>query len=119
MRSLSRFVFCAVLVLLPLLSAGVCAQAQVAASSKDDEVQELRQTVRDLALRVAVLEERLNQRQTVVNAPAADGAVGPTASSSLSNAVVAEADATPMPVVAANPAATALVAVNSQSATAA
>jgi hypothetical protein len=119
MRSLSRFVFCAVLVLLPLLSAGVCAQAQVAASSKDDEVQELRQTVRDLALRVAVLEEQLNQRQTVVNAPAADGAVGPTASSSLSNAVVAEADATPMPVVAANPAATVPVAVNSQSATAA
>jgi hypothetical protein len=111
MRSLSRFVFCAVLVLLPLLSAGVCAQAQVAATSKDDEVQELRQTVRDLALRVAVLEKQLNQRQTVVNAPAADGAVGPTASSSLSNAVVAEADATPMPVVAANPAATVPVAV--------
>ncbi len=67
MRSFRRFLFCAVLVLLPLLFAGACAQAQVAASSKDDEVEELRQTVRDLALRVAVLEKQLNQRQTVVD----------------------------------------------------
>ncbi len=108
MRSFRRFLLCLVLVLLRLLSAGVCAQAQVAASSKDDEVQELRQTVRDLALRVAVLEKQLNQRQTVVTAPAADGAVESTASSSLSNAVVAEADIAPAMVTksaAAEPAA--------------
>jgi Putative beta-barrel porin-2, OmpL-like. bbp2 len=117
MRSLSRFVFCAVLVLLPLLF-GVRVEAQVATSSKDAEVEELRQTVRDLAQRVAVLEKQLNQRQIGMSAPAADGAMESAATSSLSHAVVAEADAMPMPIAAANSAATVPVGVvNSQTAT--
>ncbi len=118
MHLLRRFFRCSVLV--SLFLAGVRVHAQVAAPTKDAEVEELRQTVRDLALRVAVLEKQLNQRQTVVASPTADVTVAPTASSSLSSAVVAEADATPMTVVAANPAATVPVgAVNAQSATAA
>ncbi len=63
--------------------------------TKDAEVEELRQTVRDLALRVSTLEKQLNQQQTAVSAPAADGAVESAASSSLSNAVVAEVDVAP------------------------
>ncbi|HMH14458.1 MAG TPA: outer membrane beta-barrel protein [Edaphobacter sp.] len=94
MRLFRLFFRCFVLVLGLLLFAGIVVQAQVATSSKDGEVEELRQTVRDLALRVAVLEEQLQKRPTaVVASPNADAAGGPAASSSSSSAV---ADAAPM-----------------------
>jgi len=121
MCSFRRFWLCYVLVVLPLLCAGDCAQAQVGASSKDEEVQELRQTVRDLALRVVALEEQLHKQQTVVAASptvVASGDVvgGPTASSSLSNAVVAEADSVPTTAAMTGTASTASVAsLNTQS----
>ena len=122
MHLFRRFLFCSVLAVLSLQSAGVCAQAQAGASSKDDEVQELRQTVRDLALRVAVLEEQLHKKTAVAasqaGAASTDVVGGPTASSNLSNAVVAEADATPMPAVVAKlPETIPAVALSSQSAT--
>ena len=53
MRSFNLFLRCLGLIGLWLLFAGVDARAQTAAvSSKDGEVEELRQTVRDLARRV-------------------------------------------------------------------
>lgn len=66
---------------------GAVAQGQTASASKDVEVEELRQTVRDLAVRVKALEEELHKQQTVA-APVASGvsvaiaAVQPVASSS-------------------------------------
>ena len=100
MRSFNLFLRCLGLIGLWLLFAGVDARAQAAAvSSKDGEVEELRQTVRDLARRVAVLEGQLNKQQAEEAAPivtAANEAVvgGPTASNSaadFSNTVVAAA----------------------------
>ncbi|HEY6413554.1 MAG TPA: outer membrane beta-barrel protein [Edaphobacter sp.] len=90
-------------------------------SSKDGEVEELRQTVRDLALRVAALEEQLHKQQPVVVAsptPVADVAPPPSISSSLTSAVVAEVDPAPMTAVVTRPASTASpVSLNSQSPT--
>jgi hypothetical protein len=87
-----------VLIVLAFLFVRNGAQAQVAASTKDAEVEELRQTVRDLARRVAVLEGQLKQQSEGVapTVTAANEAVvgGPTASSSaadFSNTVVAAA----------------------------
>ena len=87
-----------VLIALTLLFVRNVAQAQVAASPKDAEVEELRQTVRDLARRVEVLEGQLNKQSEGV-APAitaANEAVvgGPAASSpaaDFSNTIVAAA----------------------------
>jgi len=110
MRSSNRFFRCVVPVVLSLQFAAASAGAQVAPSSQNGEVEELRQTVRDLALRVAALEKQLQNQQTAAVAPPPltapiDAAGEPTASSSslsrpLSN-VVAEVNAAPTPAVTA------------------
>jgi len=110
MRSSNRFFHCIVPVVLSLQFAAASAGAQVAPSSQNGEVEELRQTVRDLALRVAALEKQLQNQQTAAVAPPPltapiDAAGEPTASSSslsrpLSN-VVAEVNAAPTPALTA------------------
>ena len=110
MRSPNRFFRCVVPVVLSLQFAAASARAQAAPSSQNGEVEELRQTVRDLALRVAALEKQLQNQQTAAVAPPPltapiDAAGEPTASSSslsrpLSN-VVAEVNAAPTPAVTA------------------
>jgi hypothetical protein len=101
MRCFSMFLRCLGLIGLWLLFAGVDARAQAAAaSSNDGEVEELRQTVRDLSLRVAALEEQLQKGQTAVAAsPNTDAAGGPSAGSSSASGV---ADATPMVAAVTN-----------------
>ena len=95
MRSFHYVFRCAVLVVLTPLLVDARAQAQATASSKDGEVEELRQTVRDLSLRVAALEEQLHKQGTVaVASPNVDVAGAPAAAPS--NAMVAKADAGPL-----------------------
>jgi Putative beta-barrel porin-2, OmpL-like. bbp2 len=105
MRSF-RYVFhCAVLVVLTPLFVDANAQAQATASSKDGEVEELRQTVRDLSLRVAALEELLHKQGTaVVASPNVDAAGAPAVSSNSSNAMVAKADVGPLVAAVTSPA---------------
>jgi hypothetical protein len=120
MRSFRLFLHCFVLVTWSLLFAGAGAQAQTA-PSKDGEVEELRQTVRDLALRVAVLEEQLHKQQVVSTtsalAPstveAAADTVDARTTSSSSRTLVAELDAMPTTAVATSPGSTAAVSLNS------
>jgi hypothetical protein len=94
MRRSFRFCLrCLVLVVSTLSFATSNVLAQATASSKDDEVDELRQTVRDLSLRVAALEEQLHKQQTTVatsSAPAsiADMTTVSTAPSDSSGALV-------------------------------
>ena len=95
MRSFHYVFRCAVLVVLTPLLVDARAQAQATASSKDGEVEELRQTVRDLSLRVAALEEQLHKQGTVaVASPNVNVAGEPAAAPS--NAMVAKADAGPL-----------------------
>jgi Putative beta-barrel porin-2, OmpL-like. bbp2 len=72
MRSSHRLLRCFVLFVLALQFRAIDAQAQTAVSSRDGEVEELRQTVRDLALRVAALEEQLQKQNAAVPSPALD-----------------------------------------------
>jgi Putative beta-barrel porin-2, OmpL-like. bbp2 len=117
MRSLHLFLRCFVLAMFSLLFAGIGAQAQVAASSTGGEVEELRQTVRDLALRVAALEDQLHRQQSVTVASPAlaarvDVAGASVASSSSPSTVVAHT--APITTVVASPASVApVVALNS------
>ncbi|HMF54071.1 MAG TPA: hypothetical protein VK593_06955 [Edaphobacter sp.] len=76
--------FCLLFVLATLLT-GMDGRAQESAASKDKEVEELRQTVRDLAARVTTLEEQLH-KQTATAAPPAS--IPPVAPNSAATAVV-------------------------------
>ncbi len=124
MRSFRLYLRCFVLVVWSLLFAG--AQAQTA-PSKDGEVEELRQTVRDLALRVAVLEEQLHKQQVASPTSAAASSapvvaadvVGARTASSSSRTLVAEVDATPTMAMATSTSSTAAVSLNSPAAAAA
>jgi hypothetical protein len=94
MRSFRRLLQCVFLIVLMQVVAGVGAHAQVAASAQGSEVEELRQTVRDLALRVSALEQQLHQQQGVAAAsaaPVAGGATGAVAAVRPSNNMVADA----------------------------
>jgi hypothetical protein len=85
-------VFCVVLL---VMVGGAVARGQSTSSSKDAEVEELRQTVRDLALRVKALEVELHQQQAAA-APAlsAPSVSGTSVSSSASASVAAVTAAT-------------------------
>jgi Putative beta-barrel porin-2, OmpL-like. bbp2 len=117
-RTLRRFV----LVVSALLFAGAVAHAQAVASSKDGEVEELRQTVRDLAFRVAALEDQLHKQQTSAipasapipsPTPATVADVSATSEASLSTVV---AEAAPMNSVVTRPASPVVVSSNAASA---
>jgi hypothetical protein len=78
------------LVPLGLILLSIPAFAQVGVGATTDEVQELRQMVRELAARVAVLEEQARQQRTPTEAPAT-----PDASASRSATTQDETIATP------------------------
>ena len=102
MHSFRRFLQCFVLIVLLQPLVGVQVQAQVTASAKDGEVEELRQTVRDLAVRVAALEEQVHQQQGA--AVALPVAAAPAGSSGSSNRLLADVSAAPTPTVVGAPA---------------
>lgn len=85
------------------LFTGLQGRAQESGATKDQEVEELRQTVRDLAARVSALEKQLHE-QTGVAIPAlsktVNGAVATVSSSNSSN----EMKASEVPTAAAVPA---------------
>ena len=102
MHSFRRFSQCFVLIVLLQPLVGVTVQAQVTASAKDGGVEELRQTVRDLAVRVAALEVQLHQQQGA--GMALRGAAAPAGSSSSSNRLLADVSVATTPATVAAPA---------------